>query len=87
LPPRVLRPRRGGKGIQQIAGLVGGLGPVARRRGEELGLERVLPRAQRFLVRLDLGDQPAHISRLLRGHAAMRIQADGVVRHRGAGMA
>src|ERR1700724_3550580 len=48
LPARVLSPNRRSKQIEEVARLLGGIVPIARRRREQLGFQFILPQPQRL---------------------------------------
>jgi hypothetical protein len=73
--------RECGKKIEKIARLLGSFAPIRSRRCKQVGFQLILPKAQGFLVGLDVCQQAAQIGSLLSGHAAMLIQVDCFFRH------
>ena len=80
-PARISSGRGRLKEAEQIASLVGGLGPCARRRGQKLRFELDLPLPQGLRIGLDAGDKPPNLGGLLGRHAAVLIKLDGLLRH------
>src|SRR5580704_4934593 len=81
LPARVLRPDRRSKQIEEVARLLGGIVPVARRRREHLRFQLILPQPQRPFVGFHFGQQAAQTGGLLGRHAAVLIEIDGLIGH------
>jgi hypothetical protein len=69
-----LRGQGSGKKIEKIARLLGSFAPIRSRRCKQVGFQLILPKAQGFLVGLDVCQQAAQIGSLLSGHAAMLVQ-------------
>ena len=81
LPARVLRRSRGGKELQQVAHLLGGIAPIQCGRGKQMGFQLFLAKPQRPFVGFDLGEKPPQLGRLLGHHAAVRVKLDGFAGH------
>src|SRR5918993_6085453 len=81
LAARVLPGWGRGEESQQIARLLDRLRPAFGGRREEGFLELRLPGSERGLVVLDLDPPAPEFGRLLRRHAAMRIERGRSVRH------
>lgn len=78
---RVFGWQAGGVEVEQIARFRGRVRPRRGGHGEQLVLEIGLPFAQLPDMALDFGQRAAQIGCLLRGHAAVLVEIDGMVSH------
>jgi hypothetical protein len=81
LPPRVLCSQRRRKEFEKISGFLGGVLPMRRRRGQQMGFQFVLPKAQCRFISLNFRQEPTKLGLLLSSHAAMLIEFDGPIGH------
>src|SRR4029077_7565559 len=81
LSSRIMRRERRRKEVEEVTGLFSRFLPICRGRGQQVGFQFGLPKAQFFFVRLDIRQEPAQLGRFLRGHAAMLVEVDRLIGH------